>query len=164
PLLSARRPALPARLPAFPRAVVLILIVGIAQAAALVLHWAPPTPAQGQQRRIPTHPLRPTRRFDQRRWGIATAATRVASSRVGSRAVGWHALALGVGLGRGCRARAHQGTAAPSALSSPVHLHLPPQALPPWGLMRERREAAPLPSPTPPSPVDSPSPAAERLP
>src|SRR5262249_38293867 len=94
PLLSARRPARPARLPAFPRAVVLILIVGIAQAAALVLHWAPPTPAQGQQRRIPTHPLRPTRRFDQRRWGIATAATRVASSRVGCQAVGWHALAL----------------------------------------------------------------------
>ena len=78
----------------------LVLIVGIAQAEALVLHLAPPAPSQRQKRCITTHPLITTRRFDERRFGIATEATMLAGSRFGFHAVGRHGLSLVVGMGR----------------------------------------------------------------
>jgi hypothetical protein len=53
----------------------LVLIVGIAQAEALVLHLAPPAPSKRKNRRITTNPLLTTRRFDQWRCGDATEAT-----------------------------------------------------------------------------------------
>jgi hypothetical protein len=120
PLIISWRPELTALLTAFPRAVVLILIVGIAQAEALVLHLAPPTPAKRQKRRITTNPLITTRRFDQRRCGIATEATMFSSYRFGSHAVVCHALSLCVGLGRDVANALTRGTAAPIALSSPI--------------------------------------------
>ena len=68
----------------------LVLIVGIAQTEALVLHVAPPTPAKRHKRRITTNPLLTTRRFDQRRVGITAEATMLASYRLGFHAVVGH--------------------------------------------------------------------------
>src|SRR5687768_9909291 len=73
-----------------PRAAMLVLIVGIAQTEALVLHVAPPTPAKRHKRRITTNPLLTTRRFDQRRVGITAEATMLASYRLGFHAVVGH--------------------------------------------------------------------------
>src|SRR5215475_16168463 len=67
PLVISWRPEFPALLTAFPRAAMLILIVGIAQTEAFVLHLAPSTPSQRKKRCITTNPLVITRRFDQRR-------------------------------------------------------------------------------------------------
>ena len=53
PLVIAWRPELTAPLTAFPRAPVLILIVGIAPADAVVCHVAPPTPSQ--RKKTPSH-------------------------------------------------------------------------------------------------------------
>jgi hypothetical protein len=77
----------------------LVLIVRIAQAEALVLHLAPPAPSQRKKRCITTNPLITTRRFDQRRFGIATEATMLAGSRFGFHAVVRHGLSLVVGMG-----------------------------------------------------------------
>jgi hypothetical protein len=74
-LVISGRPELTALLTAFPRAAMLILIVGIAHAEAFVLHVAPPAPSKRQKRRITTNPLLTTRRFDQRRIGIAASIT-----------------------------------------------------------------------------------------
>jgi hypothetical protein len=68
----------------------LILIVGITQAEAFVLHLAPPTPSKRHKCRIITNPLLTTRRFDQRRFGIATEATMRAGYRLGFHAVVRH--------------------------------------------------------------------------
>ncbi len=50
----------------------LLLIVGIAQAKAFMLHLTSPATAKRQIGRIATYPLLATRRFDQRGPGIAT--------------------------------------------------------------------------------------------
>src|SRR5712691_6711539 len=86
----------------------LVLIVGIAQAEALVLHLAPPAPSQRKKRCITTNPLITTRRFDQRRLGIATEATMLTSNRFGFHAVVCHGLSLFVGMGFSGRERARQ--------------------------------------------------------
>jgi hypothetical protein len=72
----------------------LILIVGITQAEAFVLHLTPPTPAKRQKGRITTNPLRTTRRFDQRRFGITTEATMLAGHRFGFQTVVRHGLSF----------------------------------------------------------------------
>src|SRR5712691_12177803 len=106
----------------------LVLIVGIAQAEALVLHLAPPAPSQRKKRCITTNPLITTRRFDQRRLGIATEATMLTSNRFGFHAVVCHGLALCVGLEFSGRERArevHRATNR-SILYDHGHLNLPP--------------------------------------
>lgn len=60
-LVISGRPELTALLTAFPRAAMLVFIVGIAHAEAFVLHLAPPTPSKRQKRRITTNPLLTTR-------------------------------------------------------------------------------------------------------
>ena len=77
-LVISWRPERTARLTAFPRAAMLILIVGRAHAEAFVLHLAPPTPSKRKKRPITTNPLITTQRFDQRRFGIATERTMIA--------------------------------------------------------------------------------------
>jgi hypothetical protein len=116
----------------------LILIVGITQAEAFVLHLAPPTPSKRQKCRITTNPLLTTRRFDQRRCGIATEATMLAGNQFGFHAVIRHALSLFVGMGLACREFTRQAhcTAKRSMLSEHVHLTL--HVLSPWGLVRDR--------------------------
>jgi hypothetical protein len=87
PLVISWRPELTALLTALPRAAMLVLIVGITQAEALVLHLAPPAPSKREKRCITTNPLITTRRFDQRRCSIATEATMLAGYRCGFHAV-----------------------------------------------------------------------------
>src|SRR3989441_5239787 len=103
PLVISWRPELTALLTAFPRAAMLILIVGIAQAEAFVLHLASPTPSKRKKCRITTNPLITTRRFDQRRFGIAAEATMLAGNRFGFHAVVCHGLSLVVDMGLSCR-------------------------------------------------------------
>ncbi len=91
PLVIAWRPERTALLTAFPRATMRILIVGIAQAEAFVLHLAPPIPSKRKKRCITTNPLLTTRRFDQRRLGIATETPMLAGNRCGFHAVVCHA-------------------------------------------------------------------------
>jgi hypothetical protein len=142
PLVISWRPELTALLTALPRTAMLVLIVGIAQAKALMLHLAPPAPSKREKRGITTNPLLTTRRFDQRRVGIATETTMLAGYWFGFQAVVWHGLSLGVGLGLSCRECAHQvhRTAHCSILSDHGQFNLPPShALSPWGCVRERR-------------------------
>ena len=101
----------------------LILIVGIAQTEAFVLHLAPSTPSQRKKRCITTNPLVTTRRFDQRRFGIAAEATMLASSRCGFHAVVCHGLSLLVALEWSWLALAHQVHRA--ADGSILSAHLP---------------------------------------
>jgi hypothetical protein len=68
----SRRPEITAFLTTFPRPSMLILIVGIAQAKAFMLHLTSPATAKRHKGRIATYPLITTRRFDQRGPGIAT--------------------------------------------------------------------------------------------
>ena len=106
----------------------LILIVGIAQAEAFVLHWAPPTPSKRKKRPITTNPLITTQRFDQRRFGIATEATRLAGNRLGFHSVGRHGLSWfgDMGLSYLVLARQVHGAADRSILSDQVYLNLIP--------------------------------------
>ncbi len=66
----------------------LSLIVAIAPADAAVLHLAPPTPSKRKHRRLTTHPLITTPRFDSRRFGIVTEATMLGGNRLGCHPVG----------------------------------------------------------------------------
>jgi hypothetical protein len=77
----------------------LILVVGIAQAEAFVLHLAPSTPSKRKKRRITTNPLITTRCFDQRRFGIATEPTMLASYRFGFHSVVGHGRSLFMDMG-----------------------------------------------------------------
>ena len=139
PLVISWRPELTALLTAFPRAAMLIFIVGITQAEAFVLHLTPPTPSQRKKCRITTHPLITTRRFHQRRCGIATEATVLAGNRFGFHPIVRHGLSLCVGMGCHVARALARCTASPSVLSSPMRSILPyPPALSPWGLRRER--------------------------
>jgi hypothetical protein len=131
-VVIAGRPELTALLTAFPRAAMLLLIVGIAQAEAFVLHVAPPPPAQRHTGRSTPHPRLTTRRFAQRRVGIATEATLRAGNRLGFHAVGWPGRSLVVGIGLSGLALARQVPlgADRSLLSDHVPLH--PAPPPPW--------------------------------
>ena len=128
PLVISWRPERTALLTAFPRAAMLILIVGIAQAEAFVLHLAPPTPSKRKKRRITTNPLITTRRFDQRCFGIATEATMLAGHRLGVHSGGSPGLSLCVDMGLSYLAHARQvhGAAERSILAGAVHLNLIP--------------------------------------
>ena len=77
----------------------LVLVVGIAQAEALMLHLAAPAPSKRKKCRITTHPLLTTRRFDQRRFGIATEPTMLAGYRFGFHSVVGHGRSLVGGMG-----------------------------------------------------------------
>jgi hypothetical protein len=120
PLVISWRPELTARLTAWPRAAMLVLIVGITQAEALVLHWAPPAPSKRKKRRITTNPLITTRRFDQRRCGIAPEATRLSGYRLGCQAVICHGLSRFVGRDSDVVNSLPRCPAAPIALSYPL--------------------------------------------
>jgi hypothetical protein len=128
PLVISWRPERTALLTAFPRAAMLILIVGIAQTEAFVLHLALPTSSKRKERRITTNPLITTRRFDQRRLGIATEATMLTNNRFGFHAVVCHGLSWFVGMGFSGHERARQVHRATtrSILCDHVHLNLPP--------------------------------------
>ncbi len=138
PLVISWRPARTARATALPRAAMRILIVGRTQAEAFVLHLAPPTPSKRHKGRITTNPLITTRRFDQRRFGIATEATMLAGNRFGFHAVVWHALSLCVRMGLSCRELPRQVHCTANRAMLSEHVHLTPHALSPWGLVRDR--------------------------
>ena len=140
PLIIAWRPELTALVTAWPRAAMLILIVGITQAEAFVLHLAPPTPSKRHKCRITTNPLLTTRRFDQRRFGIATEATMLAGNQCGFHAVIRHALSLCVGMGLACRAFTRQVhcTAKRSMLFE--HVHCPPRLWRPEDLCKSAHD------------------------
>jgi hypothetical protein len=76
----------------------LVLIVGIAQAQALMLHLASPAPSKREKRRITTNPLITAWSFDQRRFGIATETTMFSGDRFGFHAVVGHGRSLVVGM------------------------------------------------------------------
>ena len=69
-----------------------IFIVGITQTKALMLDLAAPAASKRQKGRIATDPLLTTRRFDQRRLGIATKPAMLASNRLGFHAIVSHKL------------------------------------------------------------------------
>ena len=77
----------------------LILIVGIAQAKALMLHLTSPAALKRHKGRIAPDPLRTTRCVDQRRLGIATEATMLARNGLGFHAVVRHGVPLLGGVG-----------------------------------------------------------------
>jgi hypothetical protein len=68
----------------------LILIVGIAQAKAFMLHLTSPATAKRHKGRIATYPLITTRRFDQRGPVIATKAAMLTGNRLRFHAVIGH--------------------------------------------------------------------------
>src|SRR5688572_23100384 len=70
----------------------LVLVVGIAQAEAFMLHLAPPATAKRQIGRIATDPLLATRCFDQCGPRIATKAAMLTGNRLGFHAVVGHRL------------------------------------------------------------------------
>jgi len=72
----------------------LILIVGIAHAKAFVLDLTIPAALKRHIGRIATHPLLTTRRFDQRRLGIAAKPTMLTGNRLGFHTVIRHRLPL----------------------------------------------------------------------
>ena len=141
PLVISWRPERTALLTALPRAAMLVLIVGITQAEALVLHLAPPAPSKREKRCITTNPLLTTRRFDQRRCGIATETTMRSGYWCGFHAVVCHGLSWFVGLGLSGRECAHQvhHIAHRSILSHHVQFNLPLLCSVAMGLVRERR-------------------------
>ena len=72
----------------------LVLVVGIAQAKAFMLHLASAATAERQIGRIATDPLLATRCFDQRGFGIATKAAMLTGNRLGFHPVVGHRLAF----------------------------------------------------------------------
>ena len=140
PLVLSWRPERTALLTAFPRAAMLIFIVGRTPAEAFVLHLTPPTPSKRKPGRITTHPLITTRRFHQRRFGIAPEATRLAGNRFGFHPIGRHGLSLCVGMGCHVASALARCTAPPSALSYPIMSILP--SLPPYAVAMGAWESA----------------------
>jgi hypothetical protein len=98
----------------------LILIMGIAQAKALMLHLTSPAASKRHKGRITPYPLLTTRCFHERRFCIATEATMLAGNRLGFHAVVRHGLPL-------CRA-----VAAPSALMRHGEVHPAPNRFRLW--------------------------------
>ena len=120
-----------------------ILIVGIAQTKAFVLDLATPAASKRHKGRIATNPLLTTRRFHQRRLGIATEAAMLAGNRLGFHAVVSHRIALSAGGGCRHRTRSFAGVhhAADRSIlmgSSSSNPRRPPCRLRPWGLTRAR--------------------------
>jgi len=72
----------------------LILIVGIAQAKAFMLHLTAPAAPKRHKGRIATYPLLATRRFDQRSLGIATKPAMLTGNRLRFHAVVGHGFPL----------------------------------------------------------------------
>jgi hypothetical protein len=72
----------------------LILIVGIAQAKAFMLHLTSPATAKRHKGRITTYPLLTTRRFDQRGPVIATKPAMLTGHRLGFHSVVGHRFPL----------------------------------------------------------------------
>ena len=70
----------------------LVLVVGIAQAKAFMLHLASPATAKRQIGRIATYPLLATRCFDQCGPSIATKAAMLTGNQLGFHAVVGHRL------------------------------------------------------------------------
>lgn len=98
-----------------------ILIVGITQAKALVLDLAAPAASKRQKGRIATYPLLTTRRFDQRRLGIAAEPTMLASNRLRFHAIVSHGISLGGGkCNRRCER--HRGASRRGLFSRNRHL------------------------------------------
>jgi len=71
-----------------------ILIVGRAQAQALMLHLTSPAASKRHKGRIATYPLLTTRRFDQRCLGITTKPTMLAGNRFGFHPIVRHGVPL----------------------------------------------------------------------
>jgi hypothetical protein len=105
-----------------------LIIVGIAQAEAFVFDLAAPAPLKRKKRRITTNPLITTPRFDQRRLGIATEATMLADYHFGFHAVVGHHLSWFLDTGRSSLVPARQvrPSANRSILSDDVDLSLMP--------------------------------------
>ena len=93
------RPEITALLTAFPRATMVILIMGVAQTKALVLDLTTPTASKRHKGRIATYPLLTTRRLHQRRRGIATETTMLTGHRLGFQPVVRHEIAFSGGGG-----------------------------------------------------------------
>lgn len=75
----------------------LILVMGVAQPQAFVLDLTTPAASKRQKRCIATDPLWTTRRLHQRRRGIATETTMLASHRLGFQAVVSHGVTFAGG-------------------------------------------------------------------
>ena len=88
------RPEITTLLTALPRAPMFILIVGVAHTKAFVLDLTPPAASKRHKGRIATDPLLTTRRFHQRRRGIATEAAMLTGNRLGFHPVVCHSVSL----------------------------------------------------------------------
>ncbi len=93
------RPEITTLLTAFPRATMLILIMGVAHTKALVLDLTPSATSKRKKGRIATYPLLTTGGFHQRRLGIATEPAMLAGNRLGCHAVVSHRMAFFGGVG-----------------------------------------------------------------
>ena len=101
------RPEIAALLTAFPRATMLILIMGVAHTKALVLDLTTSATSKRNKRRIATYPLLTTWGFHQRRLGIATEPAMLAGHRLGFHAVVSHRMASFGRVGGFVMPRAH---------------------------------------------------------
>ena len=142
----SRCPEITALLTAFPRATMLILIMGITQTKTLVLDLTPPAASKRQKRRIATYPLLTTRCLHQWRRGIATETTMLAGNRIGFHTVVCHRIACSGGMG--CRRHLsrslQRGITQPIALSSAIIFLSTPEApygLRPWGVASVHEES-----------------------
>ena len=93
------RPEITTLLTAFPRAPVLILIMGVAQTQTFVLDLTPSAASQRKKGRIATYPLLTTRGLHSRRRGIATEPAMLAGNRLGFHTVVRHRMAFFGGVG-----------------------------------------------------------------
>ncbi len=93
------RPEITALLTTFPRATMLILIMGVAHTKALVLDLTPSAASKRNERRIATYPLLTTGGFHQRCLGIATEPAMLAGNRRGFHTVVSHRMAFFGGVG-----------------------------------------------------------------
>ena len=95
----SRRPEITTLLTAFPRATMVILIVGVAQTQALVFDLTTSAASKRHKGRIATYPLLTPWGFHQRRLGIATEPAMLAGNRLGFHTVVRHRMACLGGVG-----------------------------------------------------------------
>ncbi len=93
------RPEITTLLTAFPRAPMLILIMGITHTKALVLDLTTPAASKRHKGRIATDPLLTTLSLHQRRLGITTEPAMLTGNRLGCHAVVCHRMAFFGGVG-----------------------------------------------------------------
>src|SRR6266446_288691 len=93
------RPEITAFLTAFPRATMVILIMGITHTKAFVLDLTTPAASKRKKGRIATYPLLATRCLHQWRRGIATEPAMLAGNRLGFHTVVRHRIAFSGGVG-----------------------------------------------------------------